>query len=274
MYSALQLAEAFIHTGELSDALDALNAHLADAPHDADARRLRAAVLLRRGDDPSLGRALDDLAALPAPDADDWAQQATIHERMGAADRALDAARRALALRPADERLAARLTDLLAAGGALDEALGLVRTQPRTWRWLEREGDLLAQTGDSVTASARYGLALVQLEAAFPPDDPVAASLRAAVLLKRAEVFRRQDNLDSAAVCLDAAAALTPAEPFIPFLRGLLRALAGDEAGALALCGPACDGASPALHAEMQRALAGDARLAPLARQLNTSAGG
>lgn len=269
MYSARQLAEAFIHTGELADALAALDAHLAAEPHDAAMRRLRAAVLLRQGDRASLGRALDDLAALPAPTADDCAQQAVIHARQGSADRARSAARQALALRPADERLAERLVTVLAACGGLAEALDIVRAQPRTWRWLEREGDLLAQTGGCALAAARYELALAQLEAAYPAADPVAASLRAAILLKRAEALRQRGSLDAAAACLDAAGALAPAEPLLPFLRGLLLALAGDAAGALALCGPAWAAASPALRDQMQRALASDTRLAPLAQPLN-----
>lgn len=269
MYSPLQLAEAFIHTGELADALAALDAHLAAEPHDAGARRLRAAALLRQGDRASLDRALADLAALPAPGADDFAQQAVIGVRLGSAAAVLEAARQALALRPADERLAERLVDLLAACGCPAEALDVVRAQPRAWRWLEREGDLLAQTGSWALAAARYGRALAQLEAVSAAGDPVIASLRAAILLKRAEVLRRQGELDSAAACLDSAAELAPTEPFIPFLRGLLLALAGDHPGALALCGPACAAASAPLRAEMQRALAGDARLAPLAQQLN-----
>ena len=46
-YSPIELAEAFIRTGELADALDALNPHLEAQPNDETALRLRAAVLMR-----------------------------------------------------------------------------------------------------------------------------------------------------------------------------------------------------------------------------------
>lgn len=268
-YSPLQLAEAFIRTGELADALDALSAHLAVQPNDADALRLRAAVLLRQGDPASLEAALADLAALPVSTADDLAQQSVIYERMGIPDAALDAARQALVMRPGDERLAERLAWLLAACDDLLGALETVRAQPRTWRWLEREGDLLGQIGDYPAAAARYGLALAQIEGAFSAGGAFADGLRAAVLLKRAEAFRQMGDAVNAADCLDAAEALSPAEPLIPFLRGLLLAQAGDTAGAAALCAPAYALASAALRAEMRRALTDDPRLAPLADQLS-----
>jgi len=268
-YDPLQLAEAFIRAGELADALDVLSAHLAAQPDDGSALRLRAAVLLRQGDPASLQAALADLAALPVSTADDLAQQSIIYERVGITDAALDTAREALALRPTDERLAERLVWLLAACGDLLGALEVVRAQPRTWRWLEREGDVLGQIGDYTTAAARYGLALAQLEVAFPADHAFANGLRAAVLLKRAEAFRQIGDTFNAAGCLDAAEALSPAEPLIPFLRGLLLAQAGDAAGAAALCAPAYAAASAALRAEMRRALASDQRLAPLADRLS-----
>ncbi|MBZ0278924.1 MAG: tetratricopeptide repeat protein, partial [Anaerolineae bacterium] len=44
-YSPMQLAEAFIKTGELTDALDALNQQLETVPQDDYARRLRSQVL-------------------------------------------------------------------------------------------------------------------------------------------------------------------------------------------------------------------------------------
>jgi tetratricopeptide (TPR) repeat protein len=268
-HSPLDLADAFIRAGELDDALAALSAQLAAQPDDTGARRLRAAVLLRLGDRASLHSALDDLAALPSITPDDLAQQSVISERLGDGDGALAAARQALALRPNDERLAERLAGLLAAQGELTAALDVVRAQPRTWRWLEREGDLLAQANDNVTAAARYGLVLALLETAFPDDNPFAVGLRAAVLLKRAETFRRLDDTANATNCLDAAAALSPGEPLLPFVRGLLLAQSGDDAGALALCAPAYAAANAPLQAEMRRALASDPRFGLLAARLD-----
>lgn len=266
-YTPLQLAEAFLRTGELADALEALDTHLAAEPDDDAARRLRAAALLRVDDENSLRRALDDLAELATPEADDFARRSVICERLSDPSGALAAARRALELRPADERLSERLASLLAAQGDLTGALAVVRSQPRTWRWLEYEGDLLARSGDYVTATARYGLALFQLEAR-PADDPLTANLRAAMLLKRADAYRRLDHATQAEADLDAAAAIIPVDPFIPFLRGLLCAMRGDPDGALALCGPALTHASEPLRAEMRRILE-DPRFATLARAIH-----
>ncbi|MEO1163713.1 MAG: tetratricopeptide repeat protein, partial [Chloroflexota bacterium] len=45
-YTPMQLAETFLKTGELEDALDALNQQLEAEPADEEARRLRVQVLM------------------------------------------------------------------------------------------------------------------------------------------------------------------------------------------------------------------------------------
>ena len=67
---------------------------------------------------------------------------------------------------PQDDHLTEVYLRLLLQHNHLDVALPVVQAQPTTWHWLEWEGDLLAQQGDDMQATARYGLALARLDAA------------------------------------------------------------------------------------------------------------
>lgn len=253
-YTPLELANAFIKTGELHDALEALDAHLEAAPHDAEARRLRANVRLRLD---QLAPARTDLEALPEQTADDHLKLSVIHERSHDPDGAIAAMQRARTLAPADERLTERLITLYIQQDRLDEALDLVRQQPRTWRWLQWEGDILAQRGADELATARYGLVLAQLE-------PLAAamergyhnSLKARVLLARAHAYRRLGQPDISAEHYEAAQALLPDDPTIAFNLGILGVMRGEVAGGIARCQQALDDAPPALRDAMRDSLA------------------
>ncbi|MEO8393720.1 MAG: hypothetical protein ABI700_12085, partial [Chloroflexota bacterium] len=89
MHTPIELAEAFIQTGELGDALDALNQHLQAQPDDEGARRLRASVLLHL---PNRAReALADLDALAAPSTDDLLLRAQTLEALGDSEAAFAA---------------------------------------------------------------------------------------------------------------------------------------------------------------------------------------
>ena len=260
-YTPLQMAEAFIHAGELSDALDALDQQPGD-----EARRLRAAVLLRL-DQPQA--ALAELAQVATPTAQDHVQRSVMLERGGDMDGALAAMQAARGMQPENERMTERVLNLLLARNDLQAALALVREQPRTWRWLQWEGDVLVLLGDDQKATAHYGLALAQLEAQHDP-----AAVRyvtpalARLLLARAHAYRRLDDLDSAEAHYTAAAQLVPDEPAIPFYHGLLLAQRGDAAGALALCREALEAAPPVLRDALWREIAGDGRYGQLAQGL------
>lgn len=265
-YSPIQLAAAFIQTGELQDALFALDQQLDQHPNDDEAHRLRAAVLLRMGDAISLHAALSALEQITAPTQADVIQQAVILEQRGDLAGALSVLER---LSLDDERLAERRVRLLLQARDFDQALALVRQQPHSWRWLQWEGDVLVQLGDDRTATARYGLALAQLEALHDSAvDRYLGPVWARLLLARAHAYRRLDEADRAAEHYAAATQLIPNDPALPFYKGLLLAHQGDLDGALALCRTAWQHSPEALRAEMWHELDSDPRYQPLAQQL------
>ncbi len=268
-YTPLQLAEAFIQTGELQDALDALDQQLAAKPQDDTALRLRAAVLLRLPGRNNLHAALMNIDQISQPTLQDKVQRSIILERDGDLYGALDIMRGTHQAEPEDERITERLLKLLIAGGAVDEALAIVRQQPRNWRWLQWEGDLLVLTEDDRMATARYGLALAQLQQEHDIErDRYLAPVMARLLLARAHAYRRLDELASAKEHYEQAAEIIPNDPAIPFNRGLMFALQGDLQTALELCRAALNDAPEALRSEMLQEVQLDPRLSPLADEL------
>lgn len=243
-YSALELVEAFIKAGELSDALDVLNDWIAQTPTEAAARRLRAAVLLRTGD---LAAALQDLAALETPTAADYASRSVILERSGDLRGALAAVEMARGLDPESERLAERQVGLLLALGEIQAARQIAAQQPHTWRWLQWLGDLAAQAEDHSEAASHYSSALQQLESHFDiASGGHAAALKARLLLVRAESLQQLQRFAEAEADYAEAQAHIPNDPIIPFKRGLLAAERGDHAAGVLLCREALAKAKPA----------------------------
>lgn len=252
-YTPLQLAEVFIQTGELADALDALTQHLDAQPADDSSRRLRMGLLLRMA---NFQAALADFDRLINPTAADYAQRAVIFERLADLDSAVQAAQTARTLNPTDARLTEQLLHLWTAQGKTASALELVQTQPRTWRWLQWEGDLLVQAGDDTTATARYGLALAQIDARFDTQaDKYLMPIKARILLARAHAYRRLGQIEQADEHYQAAAQLIPDEPALPFHLGLLAHLRGDENTALNLCREGLAQVSTTLREELLKTL-------------------
>jgi Flp pilus assembly protein TadD len=261
----MQLAEAFIQTGELHDALDALNQQLDAHPGDDGARRLRIGVMLRMADDEHLRLALADFAHLAHLTADDYTQQSVILERLHDLEGAVAALSNARELKPADARLAERSLHLLIAQGKTSAALEVVRAQTRSWRWLQWEGDLLAMRGDDVMATARYGLALAQVDELFDTSvDKYIAPVKARLLLARAGAYRRLGQIEQADSHYRDAANLIPDDPTIPFNRGLLAMLQDSLPDALDLCRQGLTHARAMLRAEMEQALRSDPRYSEL----------
>lgn len=267
-YTPMQLAEAFIQTGELTDALDALNQQLEAYPGDDAARRLRIGVLLRLDDDDHLHKALADFDQLANLSANDEVQRSVILERLHNLQGALDAMTRALVINPADARLIERNLHLLIVQGNTDAALELIRTQERTWRWLQWEGDLLVMSGDDIMATARYGLALAQMNERYTADDRFITPIRARLLLTRGDAYRRLGDVSQAEKHYIAAGKLIPTDPMISFNRGLLAIQRGSLPDALKFCRKGLEQASTALRTEMEIVLRGDEHYAELARQL------
>ncbi|NDJ60618.1 MAG: tetratricopeptide repeat protein [Chloroflexi bacterium] len=265
MYSPLELAAAFIQAGELDEALDALNTYLAAHADDARVRRWRIGVLRRMESADHLRAALADLDQLAALTADDHIHRSVIHERLGDQASAISALRAGHAQHPDDHRITERLLQLLFAHDDLDEAAAILAALPPTWRWLTLSGDLAVRRGDAQTALAHYSAALTDLERYLAGMEPIFADgLRANLLFKRAHLYRDRDQFDDAAADYRAAEQIIPDDPLLPFNRGLLAYLRGDDSEAIRLCRAALDSAAPALHDHMTHVLGGDARFAEL----------
>jgi tetratricopeptide (TPR) repeat protein len=264
----MQLAEALIQTGELNDALDALNQQLEMASDDDSARRLRIGVLLRLAGDSDFRVALADFDNLAKISAEDEVQRSIILEKLRDLEGALQAMIQALALKPDDARLVERSLHLLIAQDKIGAALELVRTQPRIWRWLQWEGDLLVMSGDDIVATARYGLALAQINERYTGEDHFITPIRARLLLARGDAYRRLGDLNQAEKHYIAAGKLIPTDPTIPFNRGLIAMQRGSLPNALKFCREGLEQASTLLRAEMEKALHSDEQYAELTREL------
>ena len=256
-YTPLQLAEAFIHAGEMQDALAALDDHLIAQPDDHATRRLRAQVRLRVGTSAQLNAALADLNALPANPADGLTRS-VILERLNRPADALAAARTALEAATDEQirsRVLERLLGLMRSQGQLQAALDLALEHD----WVQWAADAAADLGDAAQAITYYTHALKRIEAlrGQVPDN-IVENIRARVLLKRAGAYQNLDDLTGASVDYALAHAIVPDDPMIRFNQGLIAHLRGTDATAELQA--ALDAAPPALRALMHQEIASDDR--------------
>lgn len=265
-YTPLQLAEAFIQAGELPDALDALDTHLQDHPDDAAALRLRAAVRSQQDDPAPLQAALDDLAALPEREPDDYMLQAKLHNRLGDATAAGAALAAGHAQFPGHERLAEGYLHHLQTQQDFETAQAVLAALPLTsWRWVQWAADLAMQRGDHAAAVKHYGDAIVMIEARYNLDPSAQAAILAderasdaasltiggvyaRLILARAGAQQAAGLLEAALADYDRAAVLIPDDPAIPYNRGVVAFLQGQPQTALEHCQPALEAAAPQLR--------------------------
>lgn len=262
-YNALDRAEAYILANQLDDALEAITEHLrAERWEDDEAWRLHAAVCMRIGSEPYLAFALYDLDNLQIKSSTDWLNYVTVLRRLNDDASAYEAVQQARQFYPSDERLIEQQLSLLYALDEREAARGLLRTLPRTWRWLRWSGDM----SEPDAAVSDYTDALGDLERQMDTEnDAFAANTKAQLLLRRAEAHQHLGNLNEADADYRLAQAIIPTDPMIGFNRGLLAALRGDVTEALALCGEALTRAGDTLRVSMERALTSDPRYAALA---------
>lgn len=268
-YSPMELAEAFLKTGELDDALDALNQQLEQQQNDTTARRLRIQVLMRQNNEENLQQALADFEKLATPSAEDYQTASIVYQRLGNLDAAIKAMKQGKEQAVNDERMTERLLELLLSNTAYADALILIRQQKRAWRWLEREGDVLVLMGDDTMATARYGLVLAQLEQF---EDQMRKdylnALKARVLLARAHAYRRLEQIETASEHYHSAKILLPDDSTIDFNLGLLTFLQGDLEGAVEQCRVALESASSHLAQSMHESLQNNEHYQILAESL------
>ncbi|MEM6530337.1 MAG: tetratricopeptide repeat protein, partial [Chloroflexota bacterium] len=233
-YTPRELAEAFIKAGELTDALDAINEHMAASPDDADMRRLRVQVYLRQGNEVNLRNALCDLEQLELTPGD-YYTQSVIYERSGQPDNAHSTA--ATAYESAVEaqeksRALERLLDMKRKTGRLDEALTIALEND----WVQWAADAAADLNDDAKAIEYYKRALGRVEKLFDmTSGNIAANIRARVLVKRGAAHQRQGHYTEADTDYSAALEAIPDDWGITFNRGLVLAHLGhiDEAKTL-----------------------------------------
>lgn len=261
-YSAIERAEAFIQAGEVEDAFAALNEHLDSAPQDSDARRLRMQLLRHLSLDNAAEIAQADFEALDIQTPDDYLYLAVYLTPAAA----LAVLQQGVGQWPEHTGLVERCFELLRLSQDPEAALTLVRNQPSHWRWLQLEGDLLAEQGDAMLATARYSQALNQL--AELKANPYLKPIKARLYVMRAAAYRRQGFLDQAVQDYRAAETLIPDDPVIPFNRGLIAWLKGDPDSALELCRQALAQANDSLRAEMLREVEAHPQFAALLDQL------
>jgi tetratricopeptide (TPR) repeat protein len=256
-YSAMELANVFIQTGELADALDALNQHLDNQPGDDAARRLRISVLMRLAEPAHLAQALHDSQQLEALTADDYLSRSIVLEKQGQLDEAAATMQTACSADPDNTRYTERLLQLYSRLHHYEKALTLLESQPRHWRWLERTADIHVLRGDDAAATRLYQDALQQLDT-FKETmrRDYWQALRVRLLMARGHTLRRRGLLDEAAADYDAAQTLLPDDPSIAFNRGLLLALRGDTANAITVCRAALNAASDTLQQRLRASLA------------------
>ncbi len=222
MASALELVEAFISAGEIEDACGVLDQHLQTFPHDADAHRLRAELLLHLPDRTrNLQDALRDLDALPQVTPADLLLRAQVLSALGDAEGEFAAVEQAWQM-DHDLRTADLLLQLLYRQGETDRALALLAGLPKTWRWLCWSADFYVQAGEDAVAEAHYCSALDDL--AQSETNAIRDLQRAVLLLKRADVYHRLERWMDADADYRAAAMIIPNDAAITMLRAQLAA--------------------------------------------------
>ena len=175
-----QLARILMDQSDYHGAYQALTRHLADCPHDGDARSLRATCAQQLGDPAT---ALSDLEAalalLHRPDPDLRCQFADLLHVAGRSTEAIDRLDTAIAQDGAIpayidkalqiERACQRFTAVLTRLERLAKSTGQAR-------WLVERGDLLAELGRTDEARAAYQAAATSMATLPPARRTVAAN--------------------------------------------------------------------------------------------------
>jgi tetratricopeptide (TPR) repeat protein len=252
-YDPLQLAEAFIKAGELTDALETLDARLIDAPDDERALRLRAQINARQVDEVHWRKALTDLSALPLMTPEDYILKIALLEKLHDFTASIHTAQTAYETFPDHERLAERLLQSLRDARQFDQAREIAEArlaqQPESWRWLQWAGDLARDAGEHLTAITRYTDALRAIESNHQnlSANSAIAGIYSRILLSRAEAYLQSNQLDEAETDYGTASQFIADDPVIPFNQGLIMALRGDLDQASAMCRSAFAKMPPAL---------------------------
>jgi tetratricopeptide (TPR) repeat protein len=272
-YTPLQLAEAFIQTGELQDALDALNQHLEATPADDDARRLRVQVLIRMRDSGSYHAALEDLARLMHLTSQDKTNRYVILDRLEDSAGALEAVEELYEDDPSDQRVAEWLFDraiTLKEYALADEVL---KTMPRSSGWLTNAGHLASVSGHLEDAPGYYTDALKQLGVEYDlSTSKFARPIHVGLLLVRARTYVTLKKFHEASEDYAAAQAIMPDDPLIGFWHSYVLLDLGHIQEAVVTCRIALQTSQGPLKSQMVnylRSRLDDPKFAPLVALLD-----
>jgi len=269
-YTPMELADAFIKTGELADALEALNQQLEQTPNDEVAKRLRASVLLRIGNEDQLIYAIHDLKGLQNPQAEDFIQLSVLYERAGELEQATQAMKSALDLSASDVRAIERLLTLYIAQDAYDNALALVHQQSTDWRWMQWEADLLVKMDQHEDAIQQYLSVIQLLDNQFNLEaDAHLRAIKGQNLLACAHAYRRLEHYVAAQQHYSAAQIILTDDPTIGFYIGVTSALQGNLDTAVNQCRMALDSCNDLLRDHLLNEISTHPKLLDLLNQLH-----
>lgn len=269
-YTALQLADAYLQTGEFDLALHALDQHLAAQPADDEARRLRAKIRARQPD--HRAAALADLDALAAPTAWDSKTRGEVCEALGAID-AAESAYATAAHHGSSISLWETYLRFLIRIGKTEHALSVIPDFEPRWVWLRWRGEILTLLDEPERAVEQFDLALDDFDH-HPPRDGwdyyMLWSYKAPMLMGRAALRRQLGRYADADADYLAALPITNEPLIVTFNRGLVILESGGElADAAAICRDAFYAAPPRLRDAMRAELEADPRYAALLEELN-----
>jgi tetratricopeptide (TPR) repeat protein len=274
-YTPLQLADAFIQTGELQDALDALNQHLEANPGDDDARRLRIKVRMRMPDPVSLAPLLAELDKLTSLTADDYVQKSNIMQQLGRFKESSAAMGRAHTLKPDDLRIIENLVRALIRSKDFDSAKAVLAGLPRTSGWLRYTGEIAGKQGDFLAALKLYNEAISDVDRQLTKaDNPLLVNTKVSLMSMRAMCYVNMEQYKEAVADYADMERLSPHDRFFKLWRGLNLARSGDTEAAVVIVWEIVKDDPNMLHNEEFETIWHEARLAPLAsalRQLMTS---
>ncbi|MDX2078029.1 MAG: hypothetical protein SFZ02_16485 [bacterium] len=233
-YSPLQLANAFLQTGELTDARQVLADYfradrvLDDADHE---QALRLWLdLLAHGDETDQRLATQEYDRLPNLSPTDHIKRAMLHYRLGELSVARGVLQTAMTNHPSDDRLCESLLFIYQKMGDAPAGLSLIKTLPKKWVWLRWAGDFAGMMGDFAMAIAYYGEALEMIKTRYALSDDAPAKILdaptitsaegltimgiyAELLLARAEAYRGNGQEEEAKADEARAKRLIPNDP-------------------------------------------------------------
>jgi len=271
-YSHMELADIFIKTGELDDALDALNKQLDDHPEDDHARRLRISVLQRMAQPEHFQLALTDMDSIKEKTADDYVQLSVLYERMNHTESAITAMQSARKLAPDKERILERLIEILTQEKRYTDALNQLESASKTWQWLLRQADLYTLDSQPQLALSALNDAETHLQEVFPDLlAPVSRNTMAQIHIARGQVHMILEDYPSAEKDLKDALYYIPDDASIQFNLGLVYARTDRLNLAVKTCQSALDKTTPFLKKEFVDVLKNDTRYTELMEKLVTT---